>query len=207
MRVVRTWRSAIGAGIKNPLHTAGAAGMTLFALPFFAGEIFGLTMFARAVSLPAIGLFLSALLVNALFYQLLKAPTRLGRRIMDEAEGFRMYLAFAEKDRLDILNPPEKTPELFEKYLPYALALGVENQWNERFAGVLEKAAEDGTYRPGWYHSRSWVSGDVAHLGSSLGGAFSGAISSASTAPGSSSGSSGGGSSGGGGGGGGGGGW
>ena len=207
LNIYRQWRRAFSAGIKNPLHAAGALFMTLFALPFFGGEIFGLAMFARAVSIPAIGIFVAALIANAVFYQLLKAPTMLGRKVMDEAEGFRMYLAFAEKDRLEILNPPEETPELFEKYLPYALALGVENQWNKKFARVLEKAAEDGDYRPNWYHSRSWHSGDVANLGSSLGGAFSGAISSSSTAPGSSSGSGGGGSSGGGGGGGGGGGW
>ena len=207
LNVFRQWRRAISAGVKNPLHAAGALFMTLFALPFFGGEIFGLAIFAKAVSIPAIGLFLAALIINALFYQLLKAPTMLGRRVMDEAEGFRMYLSFAEKDRLEILNPPEETPALFEKYLPYALALGVENQWNKKFARILEKAAEDGNYQPSWYHSRSWVSGDIVNLGSSLGSAFSGAISSASTAPGSSSGSGGGGSSGGGGGGGGGGGW
>ena len=207
LNVFRQWQKAFSAGIKNPLHAAGALFMTLFALPFFGGEIFGLAIFAKAISIPAIGVFLATLIVNALFYQLLKAPTRLGRRIMDEAEGFRLYLSFAEKDRLEILNPPEETPELFEKYLPYALALGVENQWNKKFARILERAAEDGNYQPRWYHSRSWVSSDITHLGSSLGSAFSGAISSASTAPGSSSGSGGGGSSGGGGGGGGGGGW
>ena len=207
IRVYRTWRGAMQAGLRNPLRHAGALLMTLFALPFFAGEIFGLTVFAGAVSPAAIGLFLATLLIDALFYHLLKAPTLLGRRIMDETEGFRRYLAIAEKDRLDILNPPEETPALFEKYLPYALALDVENQWNQRFSTALEQAGDNGDYRPGWYRSRSWASGDIARLGPSLGGALNGAISSASTAPGSSSGSGGGGSSGGGGGGGGGGGW
>ena len=206
-KVYQAWRAAMQGGVKNILKHAGAVGLTLFSIPFFAGEAFGLGVFAHAVSPFAIVIFLAALIANLVFYHLLKAPTLLGRRLMDEAEGFRMYLTFAEKDRLDILNPPEETPELFEKYLPYALAFDVENQWNQRFAKVLQEAGEGGDYRPGWYHSRSWVSGDVANLGSSLGGAFTGAISSSSTAPGSSSGSGGGGSSGGGGGGGGGGGW
>ncbi len=52
-------------------------GTPLFALPFFAGEIFGAVMFSVFVSVPAI-LILAALgLANALFYHLLKAPTLL----------------------------------------------------------------------------------------------------------------------------------
>ena len=43
--------------------------------------------------------------------------------IMDQIEGFRQYLGVAEEDRLNALNPPEKTPELFEQFLPYAIAL------------------------------------------------------------------------------------
>jgi uncharacterized membrane protein len=145
--------------------------------------------------------------VNALFHHLLKAPTLSGRRLMDEIEGFRLYLSVAEQERLNILNPPEKTPELFEKYLPYALALDVEHEWSEQFASVLAAVASDGGYRPSWYTGRSWRTRDMSGFASSLGKSFTGAISSASTAPGSSSGSGGGGSSGGGGGGGGGGGW
>ncbi len=60
------------------------------------------------------------------FYYLLKAPTRAGRRMLDKIEGFKLYLEVAEKEELNMRNPPEKTPELFEAYLPYALALAVE---------------------------------------------------------------------------------
>ena len=95
----------------------------------------------------------------------------------------------------------------FEKYLPYALALDVENEWNDKFADVLKKAGVDQDYSPSWYSGTSWNKLGSAGLVSSLGASFSSAISSSSTAPGSSSGSGGGGSSGGGGGGGGGGGW
>ena len=40
---------------------------------------------------------------------------------MDGIEGFRLYLGVAEKDRMNFLTPPEQTPQLFEKYLPYAI--------------------------------------------------------------------------------------
>jgi Predicted membrane protein (DUF2207) len=59
-----------------------------------------------------------------------------GCRIADQIEGFRHYLGVAEEDRLNALNPPEKTPELFERFLPYAIALDVENAWAKRIAGV-----------------------------------------------------------------------
>jgi uncharacterized membrane protein len=112
----------------------------------------------------------------------------------------------AEADELNFRNPPEKTPELFEAYLPYALALDVEQLWAERFHGMLSRAGSEG-YRPGWYRGNSWSHRDPSRFTSAIGGAMSSAISSASVAPGSSSGSGGGGFSGGGGGGGGGGGW
>ena len=126
---------------------------------------------------------------------------------MDRIEGFKMYLSTAEEHRLEKLHPPEKTPELFEKYLPYALALEVDQEWSEKFAGVLQRAATDQGYSPGWYHGRHWDSMHTGSFASGLGSSLSSAISSSSTAPGSSSGFGGGGSSGGGGGGGGGGGW
>ncbi len=147
-------------------------------------------------------------LINVVFFRLLKAPTAKGRRLMDEIEGFRMYLDVAEKDRLNLLNPPEETPELFEKYLPYALALDVEQRWAERFADVLAHATAGGEhYRPHWYIGNDWDAYHAGHFASSLGSSFAGAILSSSSPPGSSSGGGGGGSSGGGGGGGGGGGW
>ena len=121
--------------------------------------------------------------LNALFYHLLKAPTLSGRKIMDQIEGFKLYLSVAEKDRLNLLNPPEKTPALFEKYLPYALALDVENAWSEQFAEVLAKAGtETQPYSPIWYSGSSWDSFHTSRFSDSLGSSFAGAISSSSTA-------------------------
>ncbi len=147
-------------------------------------------------------------LTMAFFAIIMKRPTMRGRKLLDEMAGFRDYLEVAEKDELNLRNPPDKTPQLFEAYLPYALALGVDQQWAEKFAAVLSSVQEtDGRpYAPVWYNgawSVSDLSVSTAHLSSSL----NTAISSAVTPPGSSSGGGGGGFSGGGGGGGGGGGW
>jgi uncharacterized membrane protein YgcG len=203
--VIRSWSALRGAaGLGSVLS---AAGRTLFALPFVGGEVFGLGFFAyKAGVLTALAVAL-LIAVNWLFVHLIKAPTRAGRQIMDEIEGLRMYMETAEQQRLDFLHPPQKTPELFERLLPFAIALDVETRWAEAFESVLDEAAQEGGYRPGWYagHGRRGIG--VGVLASSLGSSLAGAVASSSTAPGSSSGVGGGGSSGGGGGGGGGGGW
>ncbi|MFP5257472.1 MAG: DUF2207 domain-containing protein [Acidobacteriota bacterium] len=178
----------------------------LIAAPFLIGELVGAAFLSMALTLPATACLVAIAVLNALFHHLLKAPTPLGRQVMDALEGFRLYLSLGERERLDILHPPDRTPELFERYLPYALALDVEVAWTAQFADVLAQAAAEG-YTPGWYVGPGFSSGDFSGFADGLGSGFSSAISSSATAPGSASGSGGGGSSGGGGGGGGGGGW
>jgi uncharacterized membrane protein YgcG len=135
------------------------------------------------------------------------APTKEGRTVLDHIAGFKQYLSITEADRLDRMTSPQDTPELFERYLPYAIALGVENRWADRFQGVLAAAAAQGQQGFAWYSGSSSPWSNPGGFVDTVGSSLASTISSASTAPGSSSGSGGGGSSGGGGGGGGGGGW
>jgi uncharacterized membrane protein YgcG len=198
-RCVTAWRGR---------QWAEALGATIFAIPFMAFECFGIAMFVWFTSLLAAMCFVVAAVLNGVFYHLLKAPTVAGRRILDQIMGFRMYLSVGEQDRLNLENPPERTPELFEMFLPYALALDVEQEWTEQFAAVLAAATrEKAAYSPSWYSGTAWNTLGGDGFADSIGNSMSAAISSSSTAPGSSSGGGGGGSSGGGGGGGGGGGW
>lgn len=121
--------------------------------------------------------------------------TRKGYEALDHLEGFREYLSVAEKDRLAFHNAPQKSPTEFMKNLPYAIALGVEEEWAAVFKDVTIP-------NPGWYDGNTGAAFSAVHLTESL-GAFSTAFTSSSG----SSASSGGGSVGGGGGGGGGGSW
>ena len=206
--ICTVWKAVFTAGAKA-FALGGAIFSTMFCIPFIVGEIMGGWLLMHTTSIFVVVLVVFVVAINVLFYHLLKAPTLKGRAIMDKIEGFKMYLSVAEKNRLNALNPPEKTPELFEKYLPYALALGVEQTWAEQFAEVLKRAAVDtgAAYHPIWYSGLAWNPVNVSGFTSGLSNSLSTAIASASTAPGSSSGGGGGGSSGGGGGGGGGGGW
>jgi uncharacterized membrane protein YgcG len=194
----------IGAAIGSLAMMAVAAG-------FGAACAFGLSDTISTPGALAVGL----IGLTAFFFdEWLKAPTRAGRKILDRIEGLKMYMTVAEKDRLNLINPPGHTPETFERLLPYALALDVEQRWSERFADVLAAAGrgpDQGGYAPVWYTPLHRTDFTDLSFTDSLGSGLSSTISAAATPPGSSSGSGGGGfsggGSGGGGGGGGGGGW
>jgi uncharacterized membrane protein len=162
------------------------------------------------------GLFAAMVGSNFIWAKLLKAPTAKGAALNAHILGFKNYLQVAEgKDLERVAKAPPLTPQLFETYLPFALALGVQQKWAERFANVFNM--DEVNYSPNWYAGTQLHSGHFTGLTESFSSTLSSAISSASQAPGSSSGGhsessgggggSGGGSSGGGGGGGGGGGW
>ncbi|HVU30017.1 MAG TPA: DUF2207 domain-containing protein, partial [Sphingomicrobium sp.] len=108
---------------------------------------FGLPVLNAALNsgwwLPIILPLLALPLVLSAFWWM-AAPTAEGRKVLDHIAGFKQYLSITERERLDRMTQPRDTPELFEKFLPYAIALSVENRWAERFQGVLAAAASQG---------------------------------------------------------------
>ena len=197
---INATRRADGVG-----GTVGATFLWLFSLPFLAGEVGGLIALAFIAGFGFILLFILIIGTVVAFYQWMKAPTQDGARLLDKIEGFRWYLGVAEKQELDSRYHVKAQPELFSEYLPYALALDVEQAWAKRFAEALTPAEMERA-RPTWYHGAgTFNAASLTALSSGISSGISSAVSSSSSSPGSSSGSSGG--SGGGGGGGGGGGW
>jgi len=202
-------RSALRKALKQEYHGKLFKLNGAWLLPAFLATVAGavFAMFLHAGPLVWIAYAVLGIAIHVTFVFLMRAPTRTGRQVMDAIEGFRMYLGTAERERLDRMRSPEMTPEVFESFLPYAFALGVENDWCDRFAREMPREAREAGYQPAWYSGQLHGLGAVHHLGSGFSGAFGGAIASASSPPGSSSGAGGGGFSGGGGGGGGVGGW
>ena len=154
---------------------------------------------------------LSIVLITAFFAFIMRAPTATGRKLMDQIDGFLMYLNTAEKNRLNMPGEPVLTTRRFEAILPFAIALGVERIWSDKFNAALAAGqVPDATgtyYSPAWYTGGSFsdsrnLSNNIAAATSAMSAAMAASVPSQS----SSSGFSGGGS-GGGGGGGGGGGW
>ncbi|HTM77487.1 MAG TPA: DUF2207 domain-containing protein, partial [Devosia sp.] len=163
---------------------------------------------------------ISIVAITVVFSALMRAPTIQGRKVMDQIDGFKMYLETAEKERLNMAGEPPMTVTRFEAILPYAIALGVEKPWSEHFEGELARNAVNdasgGAYGPLWYSGSHYgsSSGNIAsNMTAAVSAAAAGmtaAMVAAQPVQSSSSGFSGGGgggSSGGGGGGGGGGGW
>ncbi|MFB6355797.1 MAG: DUF2207 domain-containing protein [bacterium] len=202
--------------------------VSLYQIAIGSGVFLGLIGFSTSFSvlyyltLPSVSvLFLSFVALHVLFYFLLKAPTVVGSEHLTWIEGFQLYLSTAEKNRLNSADVPEKTPELFESFLPYAMALDVEDEWANSFTEVFQnlKNTEGHAYKPHWYRGEYF---DATQVTPSLSENLTQSVTEASVDPTSSSGggsfssvsvssssgfSSGGGYSGGGVGGGGGGGW
>lgn len=120
--------------------------------------------------------------------------TKKGHQALDHLKGFKEFLSVTDRDRFEFHNAPQKSPEQFMAYLPYAIAFGVEKEWAEAFKDISLP-------EPDWYDGNGHAFNAV-YLSQSL-GTFGSSMSSATGA----SASSGGGSSGGGAGGGGGGSW
>ena len=78
------------------------------------------------------------LTINLVFLQLMKAPTANGRNLLDKIEGFREFLKSVEKFPMDRPEAPSEHAGLYERYLPYAVALEVEQNWSDRFIFLTE---------------------------------------------------------------------
>ncbi len=148
----------------------------------------------------AIGLGLSGVIIF-LFAGAMPAMTKVGARRWAELKGLEEYIRRAEKLELETKYAPEKTTQLFESLLPYAIALNVSDIWVKQFATVLASQP------PTWYVGHGIGHFNSASFSDGLTGFASAATATMGSSPGSSSGSGGGGSVGGGGGGGGGGSW
>lgn len=179
---------------KQRLVWLGIAGAT-FALMFPVG---GWMAMQGAVWAPLALPLLTALPV-AIFGWFMPARTMRGTRVLERALGFREFLSRVDGDRLRRMSA---SPELFEKGLPFAMAMGEEKRWASAFEGIYREP-------PRWYVGHHAGHFSPTSFVSDLGSMSTRAASAMSSSPGGSGGSgfSGGGSVGGGGGGGGGGGF
>lgn len=126
-------------------------------------------------------------IVLVVFGLVMPARTEQGARVREAVLGFREFLERVESDRYRQMIT---SPEMFERYLPYAMAFGVEDRWASAF---------DDLYRdpPDWYSGGGYNGFRPSRFTSRMSSMSSTAGSTLSSSP-SSSGSGGGGSSGGG---------
>ena len=122
--------------VKQAYWTAG-----LFVMLAGAG---GGVMLAQYLGMQELPLILAAILSGLIllgFSWIMPARTIHGTRTLEKVLGFEEFLTRVEADRFTRVI---KTPELFEKFLPYAMALGVEQNWVRVFETIV-------TQPPVWY--------------------------------------------------------
>lgn len=157
--------------------------MALFAIPFLMGEIFGIGILIHSIGVGLALLVLLLVIINVVYAFLIKAYTEEGRRIKDEIEGFKLFIKTASEDEIRM-----QTPETFDKYFPYAYALGLENEWSKKFENLLEEYNYEPTWCTGMYYGATF---HATAFTNSFSSSFSSSISSASVHPSSSGGGSG----------------
>lgn len=169
---------------------------------FFAVGIAAIVVFVGVLSSQPLWYLSGAVsfLIVLLFGYQMPRVTKEGAILREHAQGFKYFLSVTEKERLAFFDAPDRTPEQFSEYLPYAIALGVEKQWTKQFSGIelqpayfasamavtwtpvmMERAIEDVTqlsahasfYRPPETKSSAFSSGRSSGSGGG-GGGFSG---------------------------------
>lgn len=106
--------------------------------------VFGSHSVAESLGMVSITFVFAGILTGLIicaFGWFMPAHTIKGVRAVEDVLGFEDFLNHVEAERF---NRMIKTPEMFEKFLPYAMALGVEKNWSKAFQGIM-------TEPPQWY--------------------------------------------------------
>jgi hypothetical protein len=119
-------------------YSIGAAIAIL--IPFAIFQYMGWANFFNSTPLLIVCIPLS-LVIWWLLARVMTAKTVKGARTRVAVLGFQEFMNRVDAERLKIMPPTT-----FEKFLPYAMALGVEHHWAQAFAGIVKDP-------PQWYVS------------------------------------------------------
>ena len=113
---------------------------------FAAGVLLSLlgNALSQKMGMAPVPFFVAAILsagIIAGFGWFMPARTANGAKALAGVLGFEDFLTHVEADHMDRVS---QTPETFEKFLPFAMALGVEKKWVGAFQNIY-------TQPPSWY--------------------------------------------------------
>src|SRR6202140_4428448 len=128
----------------------------MVALPYALGQWFGVADFLSSVPV-AIVCGLLALAIIIIIGKQLTATSLKGARTRVQIQGFQEFMNRVDADRLKRMPP-----DTFEKFLPYAMALGVEHRWAKAFEGIIQNP-------PSWYQGSYGSNFSTFYFVSSLG--------------------------------------
>lgn len=112
------------------------AGILWLFLPCAAGIIVGSVIIGASFGWLALAAIAFLSILNLAFMHLFRTPTFEGRKLLDEICGFREFLHSVEQHPMDRSDAPGNQSGLYEKYLPYAVALEVEQQWADKYVAL-----------------------------------------------------------------------
>lgn len=130
--------------------------LVLCAVYFFPTA--SLNSFWRVLFFFGFFIFFMIIYVQGLIFTKLPYRTKEGIKLNNHIVGLKRYIEVAEKERMDFHYDPKKNPELFEKLLPFAVVLGLQQKWNEHLSDL--------DYNPDWYMSSTSGSLSVNSLNS-----------------------------------------
>ncbi len=119
-------------------HAYVLTGVLFTAVPFILAQVLGAASILDSPGL-LIGAAIIAVLIVFLFARIMTAKSRKGVNTKVEILGFQEFVNRVDSDRLKRMPP-----DTFEKFLPYAMALGIENRWAKAFQGIVQNP-------PTWY--------------------------------------------------------
>jgi uncharacterized membrane protein YgcG len=122
-----------------------AAGIAI-AIFVIAIQVMGWMNLFSSIPLVIGSVFVSAL-IWWLFARQMTAKTVAGARTKIAVLGFQEFMNRVDADRIKRMPP-----DTFEKFLPYAMALGVEHHWAQAFDGIVKDP-------PNWYVSPNGYTG------------------------------------------------
>jgi hypothetical protein len=131
-----------GVWTSKPAHSSMRLRITRAVLPILFFGLPGAVIYFAALPQShgfVLALLLSVLL-NSIFFIIMRAPTPRGLMVLQQLAGFREFLVRVEQDRLDRVNTPEQRAELMNRFLPYAIAMNVREGWGDKMASAFSDA-------------------------------------------------------------------
>lgn len=113
-----------------------AAAPLLWVLPCVAGIALGCVELGGTFGGLTVAMAAVMTALDVAFLHFLRTPTEAGRHLLDEMEGFRLFLKEVDQSSLNQPDAPHEHPGMYEKYLPFAVALELEQGWSDRFVAM-----------------------------------------------------------------------
>ncbi len=136
-------------------------GILGFIVSCIAGIVLGCVVLGGSFGWPLIFVTVFLTILNVLHLQWMKAPTQDGGKLLTEIEGFRLFLKSVERLPMQRSDAPGDKAGLYEKYLPCAVALEVEQAWGDQFLALASTFHQPASREP--RHS-TWECGTASRL-------------------------------------------